>query len=75
MSQNQVEVTTQGQLVAEGAPVVSLKDLAPFALLGLVLMAFVYLVVLEEGAVQILSSVPVHEWVHDGRHLLGFPCH
>lgn len=40
----------------------------------LVLVAF-YLVAAEEGAVRLLSGTPVHEWVHDGRHLLGFPCH
>ncbi|MGQ2916552.1 CbtB domain-containing protein [Microbacterium aurantiacum] len=22
-----------------------------------------------------LAGDTVHEWVHDGRHLLGFPCH
>ncbi|WP_159014443.1 CbtB domain-containing protein, partial [Streptomyces sp. NRRL WC-3725] len=22
-----------------------------------------------------ISGEGVHEWVHDGRHLLGFPCH
>jgi cobalt transporter subunit CbtB len=27
-----------------------------------------YFVGANEGAI-------VHEWLHDGRHLLGFPCH
>ncbi|MCT2584600.1 CbtB-domain containing protein [Actinophytocola gossypii] len=26
-------------------------------------------------AVSIPAGDAVHEWVHDGRHLLGFPCH
>ena len=29
----------------------------------------------EEGATSIFSGSYVHEFVHDGRHLLGFPCH
>ncbi|MEU7734314.1 CbtB-domain containing protein, partial [Streptomyces griseus] len=27
------------------------------------------------GATAVISGEGVHEWVHDGRHLLGFPCH
>ncbi|NUU21542.1 MAG: CbtB-domain containing protein, partial [Streptomycetaceae bacterium] len=23
----------------------------------------------------VVSGEDVHEWVHDARHLLGFPCH
>jgi cobalt transporter subunit CbtB len=29
----------------------------------------------EEGATSIVHGMYVHEFVHDGRHLLGFPCH
>jgi hypothetical protein len=29
----------------------------------------------EEGATAIFPGMYVHEFVHDGRHLLGFPCH
>ena len=34
-----------------------------------------YFVSAEQGATSLLSGTAVHEWVHDGRHLLGFPCH
>jgi len=34
-----------------------------------------YFVSTEEGAARLLSGLEVHEFVHDGRHLLGFPCH
>ena len=27
------------------------------------------------GATSLLNGTAVHEWTHDGRHLLGFPCH
>jgi hypothetical protein len=28
-----------------------------------------------QGATSLISGMYVHEFVHDGRHLLGFPCH
>ncbi|MBZ4561198.1 CbtB-domain containing protein [Mycobacterium avium subsp. hominissuis] len=41
-----------------------------FALLAL------YLVGVEQGAVSLFGSDShVHEFMHDARHLLGFPCH
>jgi hypothetical protein len=29
----------------------------------------------EEGATAVFNGMYVHEFVHDARHLLGFPCH
>jgi cobalt transporter subunit CbtB len=40
-----------------------------------VLVALLYIVGAEEGATSLTAGNLVHEWVHDGRHLLGFPCH
>ena len=35
-----------------------------------------YFVGLDQGAVSVFSSdTHVHEFFHDARHLLGFPCH
>ncbi|KKC04272.1 CbtB domain-containing protein [Mycobacterium nebraskense] len=35
-----------------------------------------YLVGVDQGAVSLFGSDShVHEFVHDARHLLGFPCH
>ena len=28
-----------------------------------------------EGASAMAPGGSLHEWLHDGRHLLGFPCH
>lgn len=42
---------------------------------GLILMLAIYFVGAEEGATSIIKGMYVHEFVHDGRHLLGFPCH
>jgi len=30
---------------------------------------------LDEGAASIVGGHWIHEFAHDGRHLLGFPCH
>ena len=35
----------------------------------------IYFVGAEEGATSLLKGMYIHEFVHDGRHLLGFPCH
>ena len=42
---------------------------------GLILLLALYFVGAEQGATSIVSGMYVHEFVHDGRHLLGFPCH
>ena len=41
----------------------------------LLLLVAIYFVGVEEGATSIFPGMYVHEFVHDGRHLLGFPCH
>jgi hypothetical protein len=57
-------------------PPFSLKAVLPWLIFAalLMLVAF-YFLTTEQGAVSLLSGNAVHEWVHDGRHLLGFPCH
>ena len=42
---------------------------------GLILLLALYFVGAEQGATSIVKGMYVHEFVHDGRHLLGFPCH
>ncbi len=57
-------------------PVVSLPELLPWALFAVLMAALlVYFVGAEQGATSLFSGSGVHEFVHDGRHLLGFPCH
>jgi hypothetical protein len=51
-------------------------ELLPWAILaGLISILALYFVGAEQGATSIFSGMYVHEFVHDGRHLLGFPCH
>jgi hypothetical protein len=47
----------------------------PYAILAIAFLALVYMVGMDEGATTVWSGTLVHEFVHDGRHLLGFPCH
>ena len=61
---------------AAPAPVASPRELLPYALFGgLVLMFIIYFVGAEEGALSLISGRSVHEFLHDPRHLLAFPCH
>ena len=41
----------------------------------LIALLAIYFVGAELGATQVFAGNAVHEWVHDARHLLGFPCH
>ena len=55
---------------------IPLREIAPWALFaGLILLLAMYFVSTEQGAVAVFDGTGVHEFVHDARHLLGFPCH
>ncbi|APE16542.1 CbtB-domain containing protein [Mycobacterium crocinum] len=51
---------------------------APLRLTVLTLLALIlyYFVGYDQGAVSVFGSdTHIHEFLHDARHLLGFPCH
>ena len=57
-------------------PSIPLSQLAPWALLfGLLATLVIFFISADQGAVSIPAGNAIHEWVHDGRHLLGYPCH
>ena len=59
--------------VNEAIPV---AKVLPWAILGGLVMALAYYFVgTEQGATSLVNGVGIHEFVHDARHLLGFPCH
>jgi hypothetical protein len=68
---------TTSVLAPVAAPVsIPLRDIVPWAIFaGLLCLIAIYFVGAEEGATSIVQGMYVHEWVHDARHLLGFPCH
>ena len=57
-------------------PVIPVNELLPWAMFGgLLMLLAIYFVGAEQGATALIHGRYVHEFVHDGRHLLGFPCH
>ncbi len=51
-----------------------LRELLPVLLLGALLVLMIYLVQYDQGVISQTGSF-LHELMHDGRHLLGVPCH
>ncbi|MDH6151419.1 MULTISPECIES: CbtB domain-containing protein [Paraburkholderia] len=63
------------QPTAQPTPI-PLRELLPWVVFGgLLLLLALYFVGAEQGATSLVPGMYVHEFVHDGRHLLGFPCH
>lgn len=57
-------------------PAIPLSEILPWAIFGgLLMLMAIYFVGAEQGATSLIQGHVVHEFVHDGRHLLGFPCH
>lgn len=55
---------------------IPVADLLPWAVFGgLLMLLALYFVGAEQGATSLVPGMAVHEFLHDGRHLLGFPCH
>lgn len=55
---------------------ISVRDILPFAIwFGLLALLAIYFIGAEQGATALVEGAYIHELVHDGRHLLGFPCH
>ncbi|MGH3775243.1 MAG: CbtB domain-containing protein [Pseudonocardiaceae bacterium] len=55
---------------------IPLREILPWAIfVGVLSLVLLYFVGAEQGATAIVSGHYVHEFVHDGRHLLGVPCH
>jgi hypothetical protein len=57
-------------------PTIPVGQLAPWAAFVFLAAAIVlFFISADQGIISIPAGNAVHEWVHDGRHLLGFPCH
>ncbi|GAA3711945.1 hypothetical protein GCM10022268_21110 [Sphingomonas cynarae] len=59
--------------IARPIPIADIMPWAVFA--AVVALILLYFVSTEQGAFALFEGKYVHEYVHDGRHLLGFPCH
>ncbi|RLV50383.1 CbtB-domain containing protein [Nocardioides mangrovicus] len=59
-------------------PVVTAQTKSIAILLATALIAFgvYYFIGIDQGAWSVFGkSMVIHEFFHDGRHFLGFPCH
>jgi hypothetical protein len=55
---------------------IPIREILPWAaFLALMGLLTIYFVGAEQGATSVISGHFMHEFLHDGRHLLGFPCH
>jgi putative cobalt transporter subunit CbtB len=70
-----VPVPEERRAVRAPAPI-PVRQILPWAVFGLVIaLMLLYFVGAEQGATSFIGGHYVHEFVHDARHLLGFPCH
>jgi hypothetical protein len=64
------KVTISTEALSKGRVVMILSVTTLLALLAY------YFVGVDEGMTSIFGkTMVIHEWVHDSRHFLGFPCH
>lgn len=62
--------------VATQPAAIPVGQILPWAIFGgLLALLALYFVGAEQGAVAMFNGSSIHEFLHDGRHLLGFPCH
>ncbi|HUI20056.1 MAG TPA: CbtB domain-containing protein [Methylocella sp.] len=55
---------------------IPVREILPWAAFAVILaVLFIYFVGAEQGATSLISGHYLHEFVHDGRHLMAFPCH
>ena len=68
-----------GESVKSSAPAIELsaaKAALWLSLTALLALMVLYFVGLDQGATSVFGqNTYIHEFVHDARHLLGFPCH
>lgn len=66
---------TVNEIQAGQTPIPLNTLLTWIAFITLMVMLSVYFIGAEQGATAVFSGNQVHEYFHDARHLLGFPCH
>ena len=55
---------------------IPIREIVPWAVFaGLLFALALYFVGAEQGATSLVPGTWIHDFAHDGRHLLGFPCH
>jgi Probable cobalt transporter subunit (CbtB) len=54
---------------------IPVREILPWAVFAAFALIGIYFVGVDEGATSIIPGMYLHEFMHDGRHLLGFACH
>jgi hypothetical protein len=76
MAQSAIAPATVAPVSPTATAPLPIRAILPWAVFfGVLMLVLLYFVGAEQGATTLISGEGVHEWVHDGRHLLGFPCH
>jgi hypothetical protein len=73
-----LSTTAPSSSAAAATPVVLPISSALLWLAGALLLgvAMYFVIGIDQGAVSVFGqNSNIHEFVHDARHLLGFPCH
>jgi hypothetical protein len=73
------DMANVGVMPATTRPVpvrIPIREWWPWALfVGVFSLFLLYIVGYDQGALSLFNGTWLHEFVHDGRHVLGFPCH
>jgi cobalt transporter subunit CbtB len=65
-----------GRIAASAVDVSALKAAVWLTLAAFLALVVLYFVGMDQGATSVFgNNTYVHEFAHDARHLLGFPCH
>lgn len=70
-------MTTAGAVSRVKTAAIPVTQTLPWIMTALFVGLLIYYFVgIDEGATSVFgNSMVVHEFVHDARHVLGFPCH
>ena len=70
-------MTTAGAVARARATAIPASETLPWLISAVVVgLVLYYFIGVDEGAVSVFGDTSViHEFVHDARHFLGFPCH
>ena len=78
MSNTSALATSNLATPAVSTPLVDANVKTVALLVGVAILALLvyYFIGVDEGMISVFGkSMIVHEFFHDGRHFLGFPCH
>ena len=65
-----------GRIAAPAVDVSALKAAVWLTLTAFLALVVLYFVGMDQGATSVFgNNAYVHEFMHDARHLLGYPCH